>query len=143
MRKREYLKEKIRQNELNIMPRKKILYLFCYYCCCCKIFKPSTCKEELEKTEQKLKKTFKEIVKMKKTNVNLKKIYITFSSYEIKKSLKTKSILINNENYTLKKADLHPHDIKWENLNINKCERFLRCLFSYVMLVCFILLFFF
>ena len=84
MRKREYLKEKIRQNELNIMPRKKILYLFCCYCCCCKIFKPSTCKEELEKTEQKLKKTFKEIVKMKKTNVNLKKYISHFLHMKLK-----------------------------------------------------------
>jgi hypothetical protein len=57
------------------------------------------------------------ILKNKENIKNIKKIYITFSSYKIKTKFKNKEIIIGNKSCALKKSDMLPYDINWENLN--------------------------
>jgi len=98
-----------------------------------------TYKKENENTEKELIKILNKIKDRKDNNYNIRKLYITFSSYEIKSKFKNQNILIDGKNYKLKKADMYPHDINWENLNINKKSRILRKIISYLAIIFFLL----
>ena len=56
--------------------------------------------------------------------------------------MKKETIKINNKNYQFKNADMFPHDINWENLNINKTKRFIRIIFSYFLIIIVIFVYF-
>ena len=139
LRKKEYFEEKIRNfRENENVPMSCVVKLFSKVFKCCN----KTIKEEYEETKNKLKITLINILKNKENIKNIKKIYITFSSYNIKKFFKNKEILIENKNYILKKTDMYPHDINWENLNLNLKEKILRRIISYCILIIFMLCYF-
>ena len=52
--------------------------------------------------------------------------------------MKNKIILVDNKKYKLKKADMHPQDINWENLNINKKSKIKRRILSYLLIFIFL-----
>ena len=135
LKKRDYLDYLIKkEGENGALPRNFIFMILSKICKCFK----KTHKQEYDKNEKELKKIFINIIKRKDNNEKIKKIYITFSSYEIKQKLKNKKISIENKLYTLKKSDLYPHDINWENLNIDKRTKICRRVCSYFLLIIFI-----
>jgi len=138
LRKKEYLESKIR----NIGENEKVP-MNCAIMLLSKIFKccNKTLKEEYEETKRKLKMILTNILKNKENIKSIKKIYITFSSYKIKTKFKNKEIIIGNKSYTLKKSDMLPYDINWENLNIK--EKIFRRIISIFILILFILCYFF
>ena len=138
LRKREYLKKQINlgKKDKNI-PRNLIFTIVSKVCCCFKISN----QEEYEKTENDIKNNINKIMEKEK-DYNIKKIYITFSNYEIKTILKNKKILIKNDYHILNKSDMSPHDINWENLNVNKIEKIKRRILSYFLIIIFILVYF-
>ena len=113
----------------------KVLFkvLFCF---------KKTYKEEYINNQKKLKRILNKILIEKDSSDNIKKIYITFSSYEYKEIVKQNSILIDDKIYVLKNADMHPHDINWENININSKERIKRRFLSYLIIIIFIIVYF-
>ena len=52
---------------------------------------------------------------------NEKEIY-NYALFFLALDFKNRKVKILNEFHTLKKADMYPHDIIWENLNISNCE---------------------
>lgn len=139
LRKRIYLIEKIKAGDGNKdIPRNLIFTIISKLCRCFKI----TYQTEYEQTEKELKKMLIKNMENKETHFKLKKIYITFSKYEIKRILKNQKILINNEYFTLKKSDMSPHDINWENLNIEPKEKLKRKFISYILLIVFVFVYF-
>ena len=140
LRKKEYLERKIRnigENE-NVPMNRAIKLLSKLFKCCNK-----TLKEEYEETKRKLKKILSNILKNKENIKNIKKIYITFSSYKIKTKFKNKEIIIDNKSCVLKKSDMLPYDINWENLNLNLKEKICRRIISIFILIVFISGYFF
>ena len=139
LRKKEYLERKIRiigENE-KVPKSCAIKLLSKLFKCCIK-----TLKEEYDETKIKLKMILSNILKNKENIKNIKKIYITFSSYKIKTKFKNKEIIIDNKSCTLKKSDMLPYDINWENLNLNLKEKVLRRIISIIILIFFILCYF-
>ena len=102
-----------------------------------------TYREEYKETEKELKEVLLNIVKRRDNIKFINKIYITFSSNKVKKFLKNKEIKIENAYHKLKKADMYPHDIIWENLNISKKEKIKKFIVSYFLLIIFLLFYFF
>ena len=135
MRKKEYL-----EKNLNLHHNSKSYVLEAIF----KIFRcfKNTNKEELEETQKELKKLIIEIIKKKDSKENIKKIYVTFNTYEERQKMKEFKILIEKEYHYFKNADMSPHDINWENLNINKMNKFLRIVISYLLLVIFLFSYF-
>jgi len=124
LRKKDYLLTKVESPERDkVIPRNLICTILSKIFS--KIFRKLkiTYREEYEKTEKELREVLLNIVKRRDNNKSINKIYITFSNYEVKKFLKNREIKIENEYHKLKKADMYPHDIIWENLNISKKEK--------------------
>jgi len=139
LRKKEYLKEKVNSGEKdNSIPRSSILTILSKISRCFK----KTYQEEFEENEKELEKTLLKIKEKKDYDYSINKIYITFSKYEIKSLLKNEKILIGNNYHTLKKSDMSPHDINWENLNVSAKERLYRRIISYLLIVILILIYF-
>ena len=57
--------------------------------------------------------------------------------------MKNETLLVDNKKYKLKKVDMYPHDINWENLNIDKKCRILRKILSYFLIIFFFFLIFY
>ena len=140
LRKKDYLLTKFESTERDMaIPRNFICTILS------KIFRKIkiTYIEEYKKTEKELREVLLNIVKRRDSNKFIKKIYITFSNYEIKKFLKNKKIIIEDEYHKLKKADMYPHDIIWENLNISKKEKIKKLILSYFLMIIFLLFYIF
>ena len=132
LRKRVFLLEKINTEDKDKpIPRNLILTILSKIFCCLS----KTYFQEFEKTEKDLKEILDKIYKRKESDYELRKIYITFSNYEIKSLLKNQKILIENEYHILKKCDMSPHDINWENLNVDKKKKLIRRIISYFLIV--------
>ena len=101
-----------------------------------------TYKEEYINNQKKLKRILNKILIEKDSSDNIKKLYITFSSYKYKEIIKQNSILIDDKKYVFKNADMHPHDINWENININSKEKIKRRFLSYLIIIIFIIAYF-
>ena len=139
LRKKEYLKEKIDSGEKDKeIPRNLILTILSKICKCLK----KTYQKEYEENDKELEKTILNILEKKDYEYSIYKIYITFSKYEIKSLLKNEKILIGTNYHTLKKSDMSPHDINWENLNVTTKERLYRRILSYLGIVVLILVYF-
>ena len=98
---------------------------------CIKIFN----KNELEETEKEIKKLIIKLIKRKDSEENIRKIYITFHTYKEKQEMKKYKIVIENEYHNLKNADMSPHEINWENLNVSKENKLLRIVISIFLLI--------
>ena len=105
---------------------------------CIKIFN----KNELEETEKEIKKLIIELIKRKDSEENIRKIYITFHTYKERQEIKKYKILIENEYHNLKNADMSPHEINWENLNISKENKLFRIVISIFLLIALIFSYF-
>ena len=139
LRKKEYLKEKIDSGEKDKeIPRNLILTILSKMCKCLK----KTYQQEYKENEKDLEKTILNILEKKDYEYSIYKIYITFSKYEIKSLLKNEKIVIGTNYHTLKKSDMSPHDINWENLNVTTKERLYRRILSYLGIVVLILVYF-
>ena len=136
LQKRNYLESIIRNGGGNRNLKRSVIKDL--LCCCCQ----NTYKEEFKENEKELKKVFKKILQKEKNTEKIKKIYITFSSYKDKKNLKNRKIQIDGEFYILKKADLYPNDINWENINKNKPIKIIRRIISYFLLIIFMFIVF-
>ena len=141
LQKKYYLESIIKNGKGNETLPRNIIFkifstIFCFNCCCRKTYKI-----EYLSNEKELKEIFKKI-EQEQNSENIKKIYITFSSYKYKKIFKNKKIEIDHQFYILKKADLFPNDINWENLNINKGKKYILRFISYFLLAIFIFSFF-
>ena len=79
---------------------------------------------------------------MKDSPDNIRKIYITFTDYNAKEKMKNASISINDKIYKFKNADMGPHEINWENININNYQKIMRIFLSYFILFLFIGIYF-
>ena len=132
LRKKEYLNEKINSQEKDKeIPKNLIFTLLSKICKCFK----TTYQQEYNNMEKELNEIFTKIIEQRPKDYHIKKIYITFSKYEIKSILKNKKILIGNDYHTLKKSDMSPQDINWENLNIGMTNRLKRRIISYLLII--------
>ena len=133
-----YLEKELKENSNKELPRSilfKILFkiFFCF---------KKTYKEEYINTKNKLKSNINKIISMKDSPDNIRKIYITFTDYNAKEKMKNASISINDKIYKFKNADMSPHDINWENININNYQKIMRIFLSYFILFLFIGIYF-
>lgn len=139
LRKKEYLKEKINSGEKDkFIPRSLILTILSKICKCLN----KTYQQEYEETEKEIEKIFLNIMDKKDYDYSINKIYITFSKYKIKSLLKNEKLLIGTNYHILKKSDISPHDINWENLNVSTKERLYRRILSYLCIIVLILVYF-
>ena len=133
--KNRYLEKNISNKEYPRCCLFRVLFtvLFCF---------KTTFKEEYMNNQKKLKNIINKILKEKDPCDNIRKIYITFYTHEHKEIMRQNSILIDNKKYIFKNADMHPHDINWENLNISSKERKIRRILSYLIIIIFMIVYF-